>query len=81
MLRTSNQGVNLKGSIQLTDVYPCKEVFPNSHGAKNYYNWCVCECNRIGVSAYIHEETILLPNEDGIEEEVDVCHIRRWVDG
>ena len=51
MLRTSNQGVNLKGSIQLTDVYPCKEVFPNSHGAKNYYNWCVCECNRIGVSA------------------------------
>ena len=81
MLRTSNQGVNLKGSIQLKDVYPCKEVFPNSHGAKNYYNWCVCECNRIGVSAYIHEETILLPNEDGIEEEVDVCHIRRWVDG
>lgn len=81
MLRTSNQGVNLKGSIQLTDVYPCKEVFPNSHGAKNYYNWCVCECNRIGDSAYIHEETILLPNEDGIEEEVDVCHIRRWVDG
>ena len=81
MLRTSNQCVNIKGSIQLTDVYPCKEVFPNSHGAKNYHDWCIRECSRIGDSAYIYIETIMLPNEDSIEEEVEVCHIRRWVDG
>ena len=81
MLRTSNQGVNLKGSIQITDVYPCKEVFPNSHDAKNYNDWCIRECSRIGDSAYIYIETIMIPNEDGIEEEVEVCHIRRWIDG
>lgn len=78
-MRISNQGIDLPGSIQITDEYPCNDVFPNSFDAPNYLEWCKLECVRIGPSSYIHESVI----KDTVNEGryISVCHIRRSVDG
>ena len=70
-IRLSNQGVHINGSIQITDEYPCNDMFVNSHSAKNYEAWCEIECKRIGKGCFIYYT---------IKEDVSCCHIRRTVD-
>tara|TARA_R100001509_G_scaffold154281_1_gene115792 strand:- start:4652 stop:4888 length:237 start_codon:yes stop_codon:yes gene_type:complete len=76
MLRLSNEGVSVKGSIQITDEYPCTEVFPNSHNAENYEAWCAEECKRIGKGCFIYYSLKSI----GDVNDIKCCHIRRTVD-
>ena len=76
-MRISNQGIDIPGSIQVTDEYPCSDVFPNSFDANNYLEWCELESKRIGFGCFVYEDIVL--NDDGVV--VPVCHIRRRVDG
>ena len=62
-------------------VYPSKESFPNQYEAPNYHEWCRLECERIGSGTYIHVHHIEIINEEEQPEVVEVCHIRRVIDG
>jgi len=77
MLRVSNQSIEIPGSTQVTDEYPCSDRFPNSHNAANYYDWCVAECKRMGVEYFVAEDTVTQVYEDETSELIKVCHIWR----
>lgn len=77
MLRVSNQNIDVPGSTQITDEYPHGDVFPNSHNASDYYEWCHKECERMGTQYFVYNDFITEIQEDGEKINIPVCHIRR----
>jgi hypothetical protein len=73
-MRISNQKIQMPGSVQVTDEYPCFETFPNSHEASNYYEWCCIEADRMANCFVVESEVDI----DG--ELINVCHVRRRTD-